>query len=88
MRKVIEDLDDILNFKEDKEINEKEIRKAKQEREWRQYFNTLIAQYTKKNNVKSREITQKEVGDITRDYTPTQKQIFIQQLVKSIETNF
>jgi len=84
----MDEIESMYHYKEKEEVNDTEIKRAKEIRNTRLYFDNLIRIYCRENKKAVFEITKEEVSEITKNYTALQKELFIKQLIKNIETNF
>lgn len=88
MWKILSDIDDILKEKHEEVIYDKDIEILKEVNQQKEYFNELISAYLRKYNIKIGELSKKDINLITKNYNDNQKDLFIQQVLYRLETNW
>lgn len=69
------------------EISTRLLEKTLHERRVRDYFNEQIRMYLRTNHKWIWELDQKDLAEMTKDYNTKQRQVFMDQLLKAMQTN-
>lgn len=69
-------------------INDEDVVKAREIRLWRDYFNRVIRKYLADNHMEIKDFGKEDIAKITAQYTLKQKEVFMQQVIKTLETNY
>jgi len=88
MWKILSDIDDILKEKHEEVIYDKDVEILREVNQQKEYFNQLISAYLRKYNIKIGELSKKDINLITKNYNDNQKDLFIQQVLYRLETNW
>ena len=84
----MQELSDMMkNQKKEEEIDDRLVQRAIRERQVRNYFNNQIHTYLRTNKKGMWQLDLGDYNKMTAWYTSRQKQVFMEQLLKSMQTN-
>lgn len=88
-RKVLEDINDMFTAKKPQEyVNDDDVVRFTTVRHLKERFNFQIDSYLKKNKMNIGNFWKKDIKILTKDYNDMEKEVFYQQVMYHLETNF
>lgn len=84
----MQELSDMMKVqKTQEEIDDRLVQKAIRERQVREYFNNQIRTYLRSKKKWMGQLDMADYNEMTKDYNTRQKQVFMDQLLKAMQTN-
>lgn len=84
----MQELSDMMKVqKTQEEIDDRLVQKAIRERQVREYFNNQIHTYLRSKKKWMGQLDMADYNEMTKDYNTRQKQVFMDQLLKAMQTN-
>lgn len=88
-RKVFDEINDIFTAKKPPEyVNDDDVVRFTTIRHLKERFNFQIDSYLKKNKMNIGNFWKKDIKILTKDYNDMEKEVFYQQVMYHLETNF
>lgn len=84
----MQELSDMMKVqKTQEEIDDRLVQKAIRERQVREYFNNQIRTYLRSKKKWMGQLDMADYNEMTKNYNTRQKQVFMDQLLKAMQTN-
>lgn len=84
----MQELSDMMKVdKRQEEIDDRLVQKQIREREVREYFNNQIHVYLRTKKKGMGQLDMADYNEMTKNYNTRQKQVFMDQLLKAMQTN-
>ena len=88
-RKVFDEINDIFTSKKPQEyMNDDDVVRFTTIRHLKERFNFQIESYLKQNKMNMGGFSKKDIKILTKDYNDLEKEVFYQQVMYHLETNF
>ncbi len=88
-RKVFDEINDIFISKKPQEyMNDDDVIRFTTIRHLKERFNFQIESYLKQNKMNMGDFSKKDIKILTKDYNDLEKEVFYQQVMYHLETNF
>jgi len=88
-RKVFDEMNDMFTSKKPQEyMNDDDVVRFTTIRHLKERFNFQIESYLKQNKMNMGDFSKKDIKILTKDYNDLEKEVFYQQVMYHLETNF